>query len=87
MGGMILIASVIVWFLSYYPRTDETAGTETHYANSYLGRLGKGVRTGVQPAGIQLEGQRGAVVGLPGQGDRGLDAGRALLRRRRDDAR
>lgn len=44
------------------------------------------MRTGVQPAGIQLEGQRGAVVGASGQGDRGLDAGRALLRRRRDDA-
>ena len=40
----------------------------------------KGMRTGLPPAGIQLEGQRGAALGTPGQGDRRLDTQRPLCR-------
>ncbi len=52
MGGMILIASVIVWFLSYYPRTEESAGGTVHYENSYLGRIGKGCEPVFEPIGM-----------------------------------
>jgi len=53
MGGMILVASVIVWFLSYYPRTEqETAGTAVRYENSYLGRIGKGCEPAFAPLGM-----------------------------------
>lgn len=52
MGGMILIASVIVWFLSYYPRTEESAGGTAHYENSYLGRIGKGCEPVFEPIGM-----------------------------------
>lgn len=53
MGGMILIASVIIWFLSYYPRTDQAAlPTENHYENSYLGRLGKACQPVFEPLGL-----------------------------------
>ena len=65
MGGMILIASVIVWFLSYYPRTDATAGTETHYANSYLGRLGKGCEPVFSPLGFNWKASVALLSGLP----------------------
>lgn len=65
MGGMILIASVIVWFLSYYPRTDTTAGTETHYANSYLGRLGKGCEPVFSPLGFNWKASVALLSGLP----------------------
>ena len=65
MGGMILIASVIVWFLSYYPRTDETAGTENHYANSYLGRLGKGCEPVFSPLGFNWKASVALLSGLP----------------------
>ena len=65
MGGMILIASVIVWFLSYYPRTDESAGTETHYANSYLGRLGKGCEPVFSPLGFNWKASVALLSGLP----------------------
>ena len=65
MGGMILIASVIVWFLSYYPITDETAGTETHYANSYLGRLGKGCEPVFSPLGFNWKASVALLSGLP----------------------
>ena len=48
-GGLILVAAVIIWFLSYYPRPKveaQTVMTEqevmmAHSENSYLGRIGK----------------------------------------------
>ena len=54
MGGMILVASVIIWFLSYYPRT-EVAGipAENHYENSYLGRIGKACEPVFAPLGLE----------------------------------
>ncbi|WP_290539861.1 ferrous iron transport protein B [Alistipes sp.] len=65
MGGMILIASVIVWFLSYYPRTEATAGTEAHYENSYLGRLGKGCEPIFSPLGFNWKGSVALLSGFP----------------------
>lgn len=53
MGGMILVASIIIWFLSYYPRTEQSplAG-ESHYENSYLGRIGKACNPVFEPLGL-----------------------------------
>ncbi len=54
MGGMILVASVIIWFLSYYPRTDTTQlPAENHYENSYLGRIGKACEPIFEPLGLE----------------------------------
>ncbi|MDE6069943.1 MAG: ferrous iron transport protein B, partial [Alistipes sp.] len=53
MGGMILVASVIVWFLSYYPRPAEpSARTSAHYESSYLGRVGKACEPAFRPLGL-----------------------------------
>ena len=42
MGGLILIASVVIWLLSYYPRSTNEMGVETHkYEESYIGRIGQ----------------------------------------------
>ena len=65
MGGMILIASVIVWALSYYPRTDEHAGSEAHYENSYLGRIGKGCEPVFAPLGFNWKASVALLSGLP----------------------
>ena len=65
MGGMILIASVVVWFLSYYPRMEESAGTEAHYENSYLGRLGKGCESVFSPLGFNWKASVALLSGLP----------------------
>ena len=46
-GGVILLISIIIWFLSYYPRTapdasaSPAAQSEMQYEHSYLGRIGK----------------------------------------------
>ena len=52
MGGMILVASVVVWFLSYYPTSPTPQSKAEHYENSYLGRLGKACEPVVEPLGL-----------------------------------
>ena len=52
MGGLILVASLVVWFLSYYPRSEEGATKAEHYENSYLGRVGKACEPIFEPLGF-----------------------------------
>ena len=53
MGGIILFASIIVWALGYYPRTEQSVlDHETHYENSYLGRIGKACEPVFEPLGL-----------------------------------
>ncbi len=42
MGGIILVASIIVWALGYFPHND-SLGTQAQQEQSYIGRLGKSV--------------------------------------------
>lgn len=64
MGGMILIASVVVWFLSYYPRTEQGNTTE-HYENSYLGRLGQSCEPIFSPLGLNWKAGVALLSGVP----------------------
>ena len=52
MGGLILVASIVVWFLSYYPRQDTAGPATDHYENSYLGRIGKAGEPIFAPLGL-----------------------------------
>ena len=65
MGGMILIASVIVWALSYYPRSEKSVSSEAHYENSYLGRIGKGCEPVFRPLGFNWKASVALLSGLP----------------------
>ncbi|MBQ8307575.1 MAG: ferrous iron transport protein B, partial [Alistipes sp.] len=40
MGGLILVASIVIWFLSYYPHTEQPESKVNHYEHSYLGQVG-----------------------------------------------
>lgn len=64
MGGMILIASMVVWFLSYYPRSEE-GGTAAHYENSYLGRLGQSCAPVFTPLGLNWKAGVALLSGVP----------------------
>ena len=64
MGGMILIASMVVWFLSYYPRSEE-GGTTAHYENSYLGRLGQRCAPIFSPLGLNWKAGVALLSGVP----------------------
>ncbi len=64
MGGMILVASVVVWFLSYYPRTEGVQGA-AHYETSYLGRIGKACGPVFRPLGLDWKAGVALLSGLP----------------------
>lgn len=51
MGGIILLASIIVWFLGYYPhQPDETQ--EQQQETSYIGRIGHAMEPVIKPLGF-----------------------------------
>ncbi len=52
MGGMILIASIVVWFLGYFPRQKENESRVEHYENSYIGRIGHLCEPLFEPLGL-----------------------------------
>ena len=64
-GGVILIASIAVWFLSYFPRQDaQSAATgQEHY--SYLDRLGHGIEPVLRPLGLDWKAGVALVAGVP----------------------
>ena len=64
-GGVILIASIAVWFLSYFPRQDaQSAATgQEHY--SYLDRLGRGIEPVLRPLGLDWKAAVALVAGVP----------------------
>lgn len=64
MGGLILVASIVVWFLSYYPRQTEGETTEQHYENSYIGRIGKFCEPVFEPLGLNWKASVSIVSGV-----------------------
>ena len=53
MGGLILVASIIVWFLCYYPNGGNTEESRRqHYENSYIGHLGRVCEPIFEPLGM-----------------------------------
>jgi len=50
MGGLILIASILIWALGYFPRTDQNKIEQLE--QSYIGTIGKTVEPVLQPLGF-----------------------------------
>ena len=65
MGGLILVASVAVWFLSYFPQNGQAVSKAEHYENSYLGRIGKACEPVFAPLGINWKGSVALLTGVP----------------------
>jgi ferrous iron transport protein B len=51
MGGIILVASIIVWALGYFPHNDELS-REQQQEQSYIGRMGKSIEPVFSPQGF-----------------------------------
>ena len=51
MGGMILISSVIIWALTYFPR-DAQQTPEQQMEASYMGKMGHAVEPAIEPLGF-----------------------------------
>lgn len=63
MGGVILVGSLIIWFLSYYPRPAQvdtnntpTEQSASDYSNSYLGQIGRICEPVMEPIGLNWKG-------------------------------
>lgn len=52
MGGMIMIASVIIWFLGYYPRHEQVVSVAQQQEQSYIGQIGKAIEPAIEPLGF-----------------------------------
>lgn len=66
MGGLILVASIVVWFLSYYPRPDASESSSfKHYEQSYLGQTGKACAPVFEPLGLDWKASVAILTGVP----------------------
>ena len=52
MGGIIMVASVIIWFLGYYPNHDAYETVAEQQENSYIGQLGRAIEPVIEPMGF-----------------------------------
>ena len=76
MGGVILIASIIIWFLSYYPQntvnaqevtlTEQTTEEDSYsqLEQSYLGRIGKFCEPIMKPLGLDWKATVAILTGV-----------------------
>lgn len=67
MGGLILIASIVVWLLSYYPRPEYSNddAEAPSYELSYMGYIGKFCEPIFAPMGLGWEPSVAILSGLP----------------------
>lgn len=62
MGGLILVASIIVWALGYFPNDDATTDAN-RLENSYIGKIGKTVEPIFKPQGFDWKLDVGLLAG------------------------
>ena len=64
MGGIIMIASIIIWFLGYYPQHDAYETVAEQQENSYIGQIGKAVEPVIEPVGFDWKLGIGLISGV-----------------------
>lgn len=64
MGGIIMIASIIIWFLGYYPNHENYATTAEQQENSYIGQIGKAIEPVIEPLGFDWKMGIGILSGI-----------------------
>lgn len=64
MGGVILVASIVVWFLGYYPRNELYTTPAEQQEHSYIGSIGKAIEPVISPLGFDWRMGIGLVSGV-----------------------
>ena len=64
MGGIIMIASIIIWFLGYYPQHDAYENVAEQQENSYIGQIGKAIEPVIKPLGFDWKLGIGLISGV-----------------------
>ena len=63
MGGIIMIASIIIWFLGYYPNHSAYDTVAEQQENSYIGKIGKTIEPVLEPLGFDWKMSVGLLSG------------------------
>ena len=64
MAGIILVASIIIWFLGYFPHHDRYATPAEQQENSYIGMIGKAIEPVLEPLGFDWKMGVGIISGV-----------------------
>lgn len=64
MGGIIMIASVIIWFLGYYPNHNAYESVSEQQESSYIGQIGKAIEPVIAPLGFDWKLGIGLISGV-----------------------
>jgi ferrous iron transport protein B len=64
MGGIIMVASMVIWALGYYPDHGAYDSVAEQQENSYIGKIGKAVEPVMKPLGFDWKLDVGLLSGL-----------------------
>ena len=64
MGGIIMIASIIIWFLGYYPNHNDYSTVAEQQENSYIGQIGQAIEPVIAPMGFDWKLGIGLISGV-----------------------
>ena len=64
MGGIILVASIVIWALGYYPHSGHYEKVTEQQENSYIGRIGKVIEPVMEPLGFDWKLSVGILSGI-----------------------
>ena len=64
MSGVILICSLIIWALGYFPRGEQYATVQEQQEHSYIGNVGKTIEPVLEPLGFDWKMGVGIVSGV-----------------------
>ncbi len=64
MGGIILVASVIIWALGYFPKQTEGETAAEHQEASYMGQIGHAIEPAIKPLGYDWRMGVGIITGV-----------------------
>ncbi|MBR2026724.1 MAG: ferrous iron transport protein B [Alistipes sp.] len=63
-AGMILVASIVVWALGYFPRQEEGESSVEHYEQSYIGKVGRFCEPAFEPLGLNWKSSVSLLSGI-----------------------
>ena len=64
MGGIILVASIIIWALGYFPTGDGSLTEAEQQEQSYMGRIGHAIEPAIRPLGYDWRMGVGIMAGV-----------------------
>ena len=64
MGGIIMVASILIWFLGYYPRNEAHETLAEQQENSYIGQIGRAIEPVIRPLGFDWKLGIGLISGV-----------------------